>query len=181
MTRGKNTVTAELPQCPACGARHATANRFDGCCCWPCADRMAESRNRADQDEPDGRKGTPQPPSPDARTDAASGRTRDRGRQSARRGRSERFALLNAFVDFSIATAKLTPAEALVWLVLFRDTKVNGTARTGQSDIARRTGLSVRGVQKAIDRLQTKGLIDVVQRGRLNAGPSVYRVRATPA
>jgi hypothetical protein len=173
-------TSAELPRCPTCGVQFVGATACRGYCspaCWP----EAVDERRADQDESDGRKGTPQPPSPFARTDAASGPARARNRKPARRGRSERFALLNAFIDFSIATAKLTPAEALVWLVLFRDTKVNGTARTGQSDIARRTGLSVRGVQKAIDRLQTKGLIDVVQRGRLNAGPSVYRVRATPA
>lgn len=96
-----------------------------------------------------------------------------------RRTRSERFAVLNAFVDFGIAAGELTPAESLVWLVLFRDTKANGLARTGQTDIARRAGLSVRGVQKALDKLQAKGFIDVVHRGRLNAGPSVYRVQPT--
>jgi len=142
---------------------------------------MAESRNRADQDEPDEGKGAPQPPSPSARTDtdAASGRTRDRNRKPARRGRSERFAALNAFVDFGIADAKLTPAEALVWLVLYRDTKANGVARTGQTDIARRAGLSVRGVKKAIRALTAKGMVHVLNRGRLNVGPSVYRVHPT--
>jgi hypothetical protein len=179
MTRGKNTVTAELPQCPACGARHATANRFDGCCCWSCADRMAESRNRADRHNPGKGKGTPQPPSPPPRTDAASGRTRDRNRKPARRGRSERFAALNAFVDFGIADADLTPAEALVWLVLYRDTKANGVARTAQADIARRVGLDVRTVRRAVASLEAKGMLQIVRRGRLNAGPSTYRVHAT--
>jgi len=96
-----------------------------------------------------------------------------------RRNRSERFAVLNAFVDFGIADAKLTPAEALVWLVLFRDTKANGLARTGQTDIARRAGLSVRGVKKAIRTLTAKGMVRVLNRGRLNVGPSVYRVHPT--
>jgi len=96
-----------------------------------------------------------------------------------RRTRSERFAALNAFVDFGIADAKLTPAEALVWLVLFRDTKANGLARTGQTDIARRAGLSVRGVKKAIQALNAKGMVHVLNRGRLNVGPSVYRVHPT--
>lgn len=95
------------------------------------------------------------------------------------RMRSERFAVLNAFVDFGICAAALTPAEALVWLILFRDTKATGTARTGQTDIARRAGLSVRGVKKAIRALTTKGMVDVVRRGRLNAGPSTYRVSPT--
>ena len=96
-----------------------------------------------------------------------------------RRTRSERFAVLNAFVDFGVADAKLTPAEALVWLVLFRDTKANGLARTGQTDIARRAGLSVRGVKKAIRALNAKGMVHVLNRGRLNVGPSVYRVHPT--
>ena len=94
------------------------------------------------------------------------------------RGRGERFAILNAFVDVSLET--LTGAEAKTWLILFRDTKAaTGTARTGQTDIARRAGLSLRAVKKAIGGLKTKGLLDVVRRGRLNAGPSVYRVQPT--
>lgn len=96
-----------------------------------------------------------------------------------RRTRSERFAVLNSFVDFTLA--ELTGAEVKVWLILYRDTKANGLARTGQADIARRAGLTVRGAQKAIDRLTAKGVVRVVRRGRLNAGPSVYRVVPTPA
>jgi len=97
------------------------------------------------------------------------------------RGRGERFAVLNAFVDFGIADAELTPAEALVWLVLFRDTKGDGTARTSQADIARRAGLSVRGVKLALRSLKAKGMVQVVRRGRLNAGPSTYRIHPTRA
>ena len=96
-----------------------------------------------------------------------------------RRSRSERFATLNAFVDFGISDAGLTPAEALVWLVLFRDTKGDGTARTGQADIARRAGLSRRGVQAALTKLIAKGFVAVVRRGRLNVGPSTYCVHPT--
>lgn len=97
-----------------------------------------------------------------------------------RSARSQRFAVLNAFVDFGIASANLTPAEALVWLVLFRDTKAaTGTACTGQADIARRANLSRRGVQVALDKLTAKGLVQLVRRGRLNGGPSTYRVHPT--
>ena len=96
-----------------------------------------------------------------------------------RRNRSERFATLNSFIDFGIADADLTPAEALVWLVLFRDTKDAGTARTGQTDIARRAGLSVRGVKYALRTLGAKGMVRVIHRGRLNKGPSTYRVHPT--
>jgi hypothetical protein len=95
-----------------------------------------------------------------------------------RRYRSERFALLNGFTDLGLAD--LTGAEVKVWLILFRDTKAaTGIARTGQADIARRAGLSRRGVQVALDKLTAKGLVTLVRRGRLNAGPSTYRVHPT--
>jgi hypothetical protein len=101
--------------------------------------------------------------------------------QTVRRGgRGERFAVLNAFSDCTLAG--LTGSEAKVWLILFRDTKAaTGTARTGQADLARRAGLSVRGVQVALDKLTAKGLVQLVRRGRLNAGPSTYRVHPTGA
>ena len=94
-----------------------------------------------------------------------------------RQTRSERFAALNAFADFALAN--LTGAESKVWLILFRDTKGEGIARTAQADVARRAGLSRRGVQIALDKLNAKGMVRVVRRGRLNAGPSVYRVHPT--
>jgi hypothetical protein len=95
-----------------------------------------------------------------------------------RRTRSHRFATLNAFTDFALAD--LTGAEVKVWLVLFRDTKAaTGTARTGQADIARRAGLEPRTVRRALASLEAKGLVRVVRRGRLSAGPSVYRVHPT--
>ena len=95
-----------------------------------------------------------------------------------RRTRSERFAVLNTFAD--CALADLTGAEVKVWLILFRDTKAaTGTARTGQADIARRSGLSLRAVKLAVRSLKAKGMIVLVRRGRLNAGPSVYRVHPT--
>lgn len=95
-----------------------------------------------------------------------------------RRSRSERFAALNVFADFGLAG--LTGAETKVWLILFRDTKAaTGTARTGQADIARRAGLKPRMVRYAITSLEVKGMLHVVRRGRLNAGPSVYRVHPT--
>ena len=96
-----------------------------------------------------------------------------------RRGRSERFATINAFVDMGMAG--LTGAEVKVWTILFRDTKDTGTARTGQADMARRAGMNVRTVRRALDRLEAKEFIRVVHRGRLNAGPSVYRVHPTGA
>jgi hypothetical protein len=96
-----------------------------------------------------------------------------------RRTRSERFATLNTFVDFGISEAGLTPAESLVWLILFRDTKADGTARTAQRDVARRAGLDVRTVRRAVASLASRGMLRRVRRGRLNGGPSVYRVHPT--
>ena len=93
-------------------------------------------------------------------------------------GRGTRFAVLNAFADFTLAN--LTGAETKVWLILFRDAKAaTGTARTGQTDIARRAGVKPRMVRYAVASLEAKGMVQVVRRGRLNAGPSVYRVHPT--
>jgi hypothetical protein len=97
-----------------------------------------------------------------------------------RRGtRSERFATLNSFVDMGMAD--LTGAETKVWLILFRDTKSNGTSRTAQTDLARRAGLSVRSVKLALRTLSAKGMVRIVHRGRLNVGPSVYAVHPVGA
>ena len=100
------------------------------------------------------------------------------GRLSRFGGRSGRFAVLNAFTD--CALADLTGTETKVWLILFRDAKAaTGTARTGQADIARRAGLEPLTVRRALASLESKGLVRVVLRGRLNAGPSIYRVHPT--
>jgi hypothetical protein len=94
-------------------------------------------------------------------------------------GRGDRFAVLNAFADFALAG--LSGAEVKVWLLLYRDTKADtGTARTGQADLARRAGVSVRTVGRAVHELERKGLVVVVRRGRLRTGPTVYRVQARP-
>jgi DNA-binding MarR family transcriptional regulator len=98
-----------------------------------------------------------------------------RGVPATGRFARSRFHVLNSLVDFGLVG--LTGGQLKVWLILFRDTKANtGTARSGQADIARRAGLSVRGVQKIVSQLQQKGLLKVVRRGRLNVGPSAYRV-----
>ncbi len=92
--------------------------------------------------------------------------------------RGERFAVLNTFTDLTLRD--LSGAEAKVWLILFRDTKKIGTARTGQADIARRAGIDVRTVRRTLTSLGAAGLVKVVRRGKLNGGPSVYRVLPTP-
>jgi DNA-binding transcriptional ArsR family regulator len=74
--------------------------------------------------------------------------------------------------------AGLTRSEVVTWLVLFRDTKPNGLARTSQADIARRGGLSDRMVRYALAKLTAAGLVTVVRSGRLRDRASVYRVAA---
>jgi hypothetical protein len=87
-----------------------------------------------------------------------------------------RFAEINGFIDCTLAN--LTRSEIAVWLVLFRDTKASqGIAPTGQADIARRAGITPRGVRKALSGLIDKGLVRIVRQGRIGVGPSAYRVR----
>jgi hypothetical protein len=86
---------------------------------------------------------------------------------------ADRFGVLNAFVDCSLSG--LSRAELATWLILYRDTR-NGTASTGQTDIARRAGVTVRGIQKATAKLIDRGLLVQVFQGGLNRGPSRYRV-----
>ena len=93
----------------------------------------------------------------------------------SRKTAKERWDNLNGFVD--VTMAKLTGAEVRVWLVLFRDTKRDGTVRTGQTDIARRSGLSVRSVKGAVRSLVGRGILRVVTRGGLRTGPSRYGLR----
>src|SRR5262245_37407312 len=107
---------------------------------------------------------------------------RDRARRTppdARARADGRFQMFNAFID--VTMRELTRAETDVWLILFRDTKPTGLARTGQADMAVRAGMSVRAVGAAIHSLERRGLLDVVRRGGLQKGPSTYRVRAVPA
>ena len=118
-----------------------------------------------------------EPPPLDASEPQPDGRQRDKakGTSGAARARSgERFRTLNAFVDFTMADLK--PSERAVWLVLFRDTKRDGIARTSERDIARRVGVSDRMVRYALKALERRGLVRIVRRGRLQTGPSSYRV-----
>jgi len=49
--------------------------------------------------------------------------------------------------------------------------------RTAQTDLARRAGVDVRTVRRAIGKLRDRGLLVVVNRGGLRRGVSTYRVR----
>jgi DNA-binding IclR family transcriptional regulator len=81
---------------------------------------------------------------------------------------------VNAFADFSLVGRGR--AEIAVWLLLWRDTRPDGLARTSQADLARRAGCDPSTVKRALRRLRAAGLLTTVCRGRINAGPSVYRV-----
>jgi hypothetical protein len=85
-----------------------------------------------------------------------------------------RFGCINAFLDATMAG--LGRAELAVWLLLWRDTKPDGLARTSQGDLARRAGCNPRTVRRALKALECAGLLSVVSRGGLNRGVSVYRV-----
>ena len=94
-----------------------------------------------------------------------------------RRQTTDRFALLNAFVD--VGMVGLSKVEAMAWLVLYRDTR-DGTACTSEESIATRVGCSKRAVAKAVGRLRRFGLLVQVFKGGINRGPSRYRVLPIP-
>lgn len=108
---------------------------------------------------------------------AQPGKTKRRNAGTSGGDTAGRFAVLNGFVDCSMAD--LSRAELAAWLVLYRDTR-NGTARTSAEDIARRAGTSKRAVLDALTSLRKRELLTRVYRGGLNRGPSVYRVHPMP-
>jgi len=119
----------------------------------------------------------PRPPRPirDNTDDTEGNGERTRKGSAKRTAAGQRFKTLNAFVDCSLA--ELSRAEALTWLVLFRDTR-DGTARTSATDIARRIGTSRRAVTDALASLRRRGLLTLLYRGGINRGVSVHRVNS---
>ena len=113
-----------------------------------------------------------------AEQDAAARGGEQRAPPKAKAHARGRFGVINAFVDFALR--RVLRSDAVVWLVLWRDTKPDGLARTSGADMARRTGLHVSTVKRAVRRLRRAGLLVVVRRGSLRSGPSVYRVRGLP-
>lgn len=96
---------------------------------------------------------------------------------TTKKASANRFEVLNRFVDWSMAD--LTRAEIAVWLILFRDTR-DGIAKTSQTDIANRGGLSRQHVSRAIQGLKKRGLLKVVYQGAFRRGVSWYRVLGHP-
>jgi hypothetical protein len=130
---------------------------------------------------PVGQEPPPLRPSPSLAADNGRPPARHQGhadKAKGKRGRrhtNDRFAVVNAFLDFT--AGGLSRAAALTWLVLWRDTKPDGTAQTSQADLARRIGANPSTVKRAVAGLVKAGLLAVVYRGSLRRGPSAYRVR----
>jgi hypothetical protein len=99
-------------------------------------------------------------------------------RTPSKRASRLRFELLNAFVDSGMAD--LSRAELAVWLILYRDTKRDGTARLSLDDLARRGGMNRQTASRAVGRLAGRKMLRVLRRGGLNCGPSTYRVFPFP-
>src|SRR5262249_31100578 len=89
-----------------------------------------------------------------------------------------RFETLNAFVDGGMAG--LSRAELVVWLTLYRDTKRDGTARASLDDLARPGGVDRQTASRAVGKLERRKMLQVLRRGGLSRGPSVYRVFPYP-
>lgn len=104
-------------------------------------------------------------------------RTADSGEKTKgsdnRRKASDRFAVLNNFIDFTMQGLRRN--EIAVWLILYRDSR-DGIAQTSQADMARRAGASDRTVRRVLTQLISRGLLTVVHRGGMNRGCSRYRV-----
>ena len=88
----------------------------------------------------------------------------------------DRFICLNTFVDVKMRDVKGQVAK-LVWFVLYRDTKSDGTVQAAQSDIARRVNCSVIQVKRAIKGLVSLGAIVVVRTGNnITHEAAIYRI-----
>lgn len=94
-----------------------------------------------------------------------------RRKDSARR----RWALLNAFVDSGMATLK--PADAAVWLTLFRHAGPDGVATVGRGLLVNITGLAANTAKTSLARLCAAGWVDRMRRGGPSGGVAVYRVQ----
>jgi hypothetical protein len=73
----------------------------------------------------------------------------------------ERWKVFNDFVDQGVAKLKLR-SEIAVYLILFRDTKPTGLARTSLTELARRGGMSERQASRALRSLIRRGKVHVI-------------------
>ncbi len=76
---------------------------------------------------------------------------------------ARRFERFNEFVD--VGLAMLSRSGAFVYLILFRDTKPSGLARTSRTELARRGGMTERQASRALQALIQRGVVQVIRRG----------------
>lgn len=133
------------------------------------SDQGSPVRPLADRDGPGGRQQRkPRASKPNQTHHAPDSKGDGRSRSG------NRFGTINTFVD--ITMRELSDRAALAWLVLWRDTKPNGLARTAVADLARRMGCSPSKAKRALAELRARSLIVVADRGGLGRGPSSYRL-----
>jgi hypothetical protein len=84
------------------------------------------------------------------------------------------FESFNGFVDLGVR--QLSRSEIVPFLILLRDTKPDGTARTSLADVATRGGISRRSAIQAVRSLVNRRVVEVVRRGGTGIGPSTYCV-----
>jgi hypothetical protein len=70
---------------------------------------------------------------------------------------------LDALVDLGMRS--LSRSELAVYLTLLRDTRPDGTARAGLTDLATRGGMSVRQASRAVQALIGRDLVVVIKPG----------------
>jgi hypothetical protein len=92
--------------------------------------------------------------------------------------KSDRWATFNAFMD--TCCPLLSHVESKIWLLLFRDTKPDGLARTSSRNLAQRAGCSLRAVSLAMHLLKCAKLLEVVTASTNRGCPSVFRVTKKP-
>jgi DNA-binding MarR family transcriptional regulator len=91
-----------------------------------------------------------------------------------RRASNYFFPTFNGFVDLGVR--HLSRSEIAAYLVLLRDTKPDGTARTSFGSIASRRGMSQRQAVRAVQSLIRLGVVEVVRRGGRGIGATTYCV-----
>ncbi len=99
-----------------------------------------------------------------------------KGRAAAPKKSAGRWAMLNTFADVTARTLPLLAGA--VWYQLFRMANSDGRVQLSQAELARRIGKSERATFTALRKLEEAGVLTVVHRGSMNAGPTIYRIRA---
>lgn len=97
-------------------------------------------------------------------------------RQQDTGGNRRRWQVYNSFCDLNKRAEGLHPADVAVWFVLFRHADRQGIVSLSQTRMVTYTGLAQRSIQRALQRLVTKGMIERLKRGGPKSGLAVYKV-----